>query len=155
MRKPQGRRLPVVRVRAAGFIIQHPRTKRFLILLKRRTKTWEFPKGKIQAGEGTLAAAQREIAEEIGWPKIRPMPGFRRTVSYRFRIPGALVKKTVIFFLSLRSGRIRLSAEHQAFRWVRPDTGLRLFRHRNYRQLLEEVWRINPARKRLSRRQKP
>ena len=38
---------------------------------------WSIPKGEIDPGEDLLAAAQREFAEEVGFPLRPTMSGFR------------------------------------------------------------------------------
>lgn len=46
------------------------RTDKYLICQrpahKRHGRLWEFPGGKVEAGESLLEAAQRELAEELG-----------------------------------------------------------------------------------------
>ena len=56
---------------SAGFIIyRQPSTSgapiEFLLLQSRGNKNWGAPKGHVEAGEGTFAAAVRETAEEAG-----------------------------------------------------------------------------------------
>ena len=56
---------------SAGFIIyRQPSTSgapiEFLLLQSQGRKNWGAPKGHIEAGEGTFAAAVRETAEEAG-----------------------------------------------------------------------------------------
>ena len=58
-------------VHSAGFIIyRQPSTSgapiEFLLLQSRGNKNWGAPKGHVEAGEGTFAAAVRETAEEAG-----------------------------------------------------------------------------------------
>ncbi|MCS6990682.1 MAG: NUDIX domain-containing protein [Chitinophagales bacterium] len=50
-------------VRAAGGVVQNDKGKILLIFRKGR---WDFPKGKIDAGESRRQAALREVREETG-----------------------------------------------------------------------------------------
>jgi 8-oxo-dGTP diphosphatase len=68
--------------------------------LIRANGRWSFPKGNIEKGESTEAAALREIAEETGLPVdrlriVKPLP----PVEYSFRWEGMLVFKTVHYYL--------------------------------------------------------
>jgi mutator protein MutT len=75
---------------------------------------WEFPGGKIEAGETRLEALEREISEELG-VAIRA-GSFLMTVRHRYEE----------FFITMHLYRARIVAgepclnEHAALRWLRP-----------------------------------
>jgi 8-oxo-dGTP diphosphatase len=58
---------------------------------------WTFPKGHIEKGEKAPDAALREVEEETGY-RCAIMKPFER-VQYYFQRNGALVKKSVTWFL--------------------------------------------------------
>lgn len=49
---------------SAGGVVVNPRGE--ILVVNQRGQTWSLPKGHIEPGEGALAAAKREIAEESG-----------------------------------------------------------------------------------------
>lgn len=69
---------------------------------------WEFPAGNIMEGEGREDAARREVLEETGI-----IAGSLRFVGTSER------EKTVYLFHSTDfSGSVRLSAEHEVYKWL-------------------------------------
>jgi 8-oxo-dGTP diphosphatase len=53
---------------------------------------WEFPGGKVEAGESVLACAERECLEELGLP-VRALAPLH---AVRWETPGALVHVTFV-----------------------------------------------------------
>jgi len=76
---------------------------------------WEFPGGKIEAGETPRQALEREIAEELDCLIEVGKEVTRTTYEYDF---GVVTLTT--FYCRLLDGEPRLT-EHQAVRWLRPD----------------------------------
>ena len=72
---------------------------RYLLIRQcNETVYYGFPKGHIESGETELAAAQREIGEEVGLTPIFDS-GFRQVIRYPLpRKPG--FTKQVVFFLA-------------------------------------------------------
>jgi 8-oxo-dGTP diphosphatase len=78
---------------------------------------WEFPGGKVEAGESTLATLQRELYEELGIHATEVYPWLRREFVY----PHATVS---LHFFRVRAWQGELSGrEGQAFAWqtMTPD----------------------------------
>jgi 8-oxo-dGTP diphosphatase len=77
---------------------------------------WEFPGGKIEAGETPEQALEREIKEELA-TQIR-IEAFLKTVEYdypKFHL------KMHCFLCCIESGELAL-LEHEAARWLTKDT---------------------------------
>jgi len=74
---------------------------------------WEWPGGKLDAGEDFAAGLHREVAEETGL--IVELTGLACTTTYE--MPKA---NMVLLCMEARviSGGVRLSEEHDAFVWV-------------------------------------
>ena len=75
---------------------------------------WEFPGGKIEAGETTLAALKRELQEELGTDVIEATPWLTRTFDY----PEKTVK--LHFFIVRRWLQEPHGREGQILSWQDP-----------------------------------
>ena len=53
-------------INSAGMVVVHYNNNEFKVLLLRAYSYWDFPKGKLEEGEGLLEAAIREVKEEAG-----------------------------------------------------------------------------------------
>ena len=72
-------------VRSAGVIVYSTvNNQRAYLLLLYPGGYWEFPKGKLEAGETDEMAAHRELKEETNL-SVKLVPGFQETISYTFR----------------------------------------------------------------------
>jgi 8-oxo-dGTP diphosphatase len=76
---------------------------------------WEFPGGKIEAGETPRQALDRELNEELGIRVLSAHPWIVQEFTY----PHARVRLN-FFRVRAWEGAIRL-VEHEAFSWQRPD----------------------------------
>lgn len=80
---------------------------------KRHGGLWEFPGGKLEAGESWLEAARRELAEELDVEVVSAAAPV-----YRSRDPGSSFE--VVFVPVEIRGEPR-AVEHEALRWVELD----------------------------------
>lgn len=79
---------------------------------------WEFPGGKVEAGEESAAALVRELREELGCEVTAWEPLPRSQHDY-----GTVVIEMIPFVCRLAPGSpAPVAHEHAALRWVRPDT---------------------------------
>ncbi len=109
--------MPLVIEVAAGLI--RDAAGRYLITQRRRGShlegLWEFPGGKLEAGETPAATLRRELQEELS--ALFAVGDLVETVRWEYP------DRTVIlhfFACRLESGTI-LPTENQAMAWVRPE----------------------------------
>ncbi|MGH8277955.1 MAG: 8-oxo-dGTP diphosphatase MutT [Gammaproteobacteria bacterium] len=76
---------------------------------------WEFPGGKVEAGEAPFAALQRELREELGLSVDDASAFMQFTYDYPER------RVALDVWRVLRFSGVATSREGQALAWVRPD----------------------------------
>lgn len=101
---------------------------------------WDFPKGKLEAGENKLQAAIRELAEETGLV-ADIYPDFESSYSYSFRDKMRQpISKTVYFFVGKADKRtVILSEEHQHYKWLDYEQALYTLSYENARGILAKA----------------
>lgn len=100
---------------------------------------WTPPKGHVEPGENELETALRETQEEAGLKpsQLTIIEGFRRELNYVARKK----PKTVIYWLAEVKDydvEIRLSHEHQAYRWLGLEEACQLAQFKDMEALLQE-----------------
>lgn len=101
---------------------------------------WDFPKGKLEAGEDKFQAAVRELAEETTLT-AEVHPGFEVSYAYSFkdkmRQP---ICKTVYFFVGkVNSRQVTLSPEHQHYKWLDYEQALYTLTYENAKGVLAKA----------------
>lgn len=118
---------------SAGAVIlrQGPGGWRYLLL--RVFRTWDFPKGGVEAGESPLQAAVREVEEETALTALE----FRWAEAYCETAPysGGKIARYYIAVASLGDASLPVNpelgrAEHHEFRWVSHAEARRLLPER-------------------------
>ena len=94
------------------------------LLVLRCYKNWDFPKGRIEAGEEPLEAARRETTEETGLTDLE----FPYGEIYRDTLPYAGGKIARYYLAEAENGEVHLPIshelgrpEHHEWRWVSFD----------------------------------
>jgi 8-oxo-dGTP pyrophosphatase MutT (NUDIX family) len=109
-------------------------------LLLKYTNYWGFPKGLVEANETEKETARREIEEETGITDIRFLNGFREEYSYFYKYEGKTIHKTVVYFLAeTNQKKVKLSYEHQSFKWLPFEEALKLLTYQKTKKLLEKA----------------
>ena len=89
--------MAISEVSAGAIVYYREEAALYILMIADRQGRWSFPKGLVQRGEAPPIAALREIAEETGVPgQIEAELGDSH---YMYRRGGALVNKTVHFYL--------------------------------------------------------
>jgi 8-oxo-dGTP pyrophosphatase MutT (NUDIX family) len=82
---------------AGGIVYRTVAAEPQILMIADRLGRWSFPKGMVQRGEDPATAARREVLEETGIEgEILKLLG---QTHYFFRQGGALIDKTVYFYL--------------------------------------------------------
>ncbi len=128
-------------------LIKREADVRFLILYRKANanfkETWEFPKGIVDKGESEMQTATRELGEEAGLlsKDFQFLPEFHDKISYFYRNQSQeLVKKEVSFLLAqTNKSDIRISSEHDAYRWAPYLEAFELLSQKNTKELLRKA----------------
>ena len=122
-----------------------PEGPKFL-LLYHGGEYWNFPKGKIESEEKSLAAAFRETKEETG---LRPsdlkiLPGFKAYEKFFFKRAGQPTFKVVILYLAESRHRdVRVSREHKGYGWfLHSDAKRMVSRYKDTQKVLEQAYQF-------------
>lgn len=128
----------MIQQQSAGVILYHrDNNKISYLLLHNVNGHWDFPKGKLEAGETPEQAALRELHEETGL-HAQLLPGFKQSLSYFFKEhDGMLIHKTVTFFVGeSQEQKVILSDEHTDFGWFDFKSSLAKFSFKNAKEML-------------------
>jgi 8-oxo-dGTP diphosphatase len=124
-------------ISAGGLVAREGRLLMVKVTNLQGEVVWTFPKGHLEAGEGSRQAALREVEEETGWAcRIRqPLT----TARYRFLRNGREVAKQVRWYLMapLKKVGSRDGEEVMAVRWVALADAAKLLRYPSDLELLK------------------
>lgn len=115
-----------------------------VLVLKSVKGHYDFPKGHVEAGEGLMEAAIRELEEETGLDRknIRIIEGKEYSIEYYVKEKGEIDLKRVTFFLAEYPGQddIKISKEHESYVWLDLDENLEnIFKYRQHKELVRKV----------------
>jgi 8-oxo-dGTP pyrophosphatase MutT (NUDIX family) len=100
---------------------------------------WDFPKGGVEEGETEQDTMRREVFEETGIKDISVLVGFREQINYFYKRAEGLVSKEVIFFLAeTRSKIVKISFEHDDFKWLPYGEAYKILTFDNSKKLLKK-----------------
>ena len=127
---------------SSGGVIRHQDA---FLILQYGLGHWGFVKGHIEPGETAIDAFFREAAEETGLTTadLRLIDGFHERIHYVYNKNGQAVYKEVQYFLAdSRTITVRLSSEHQTFRWLPYDEALKQITFPEDQGVLKKAFRF-------------
>ncbi len=131
--------------KSAGAVIFSRSDKKIeYLLLHYQARHWDFPKGNIEKGEKPKETARREIFEETGIKNIEFIPGFKETIKYFYKRKTAgrqkNIFKIVVFFLAqTKTKKVKISWEHQGFKWLLYKEALEQLTFKNAKDILKKA----------------
>ncbi|MBU1199007.1 MAG: NUDIX domain-containing protein [Nanoarchaeota archaeon] len=121
-----------------GAIVINSKNK-ILLILKRKSDYWEFPKGHMEGAEDELITMEREVKEETGINKFKLIEGFRHEENYSFEKDGEHSNKKVVFYLIKTDDKIHISLEHKDYMWVDYDEALKMVSYPEQKNTLNRL----------------
>jgi bis(5'-nucleosidyl)-tetraphosphatase len=126
---------------------------KYYLLLKYKEKHWDFVKGHGDFGETEEQTLRREAKEESGIEDLKIIEGFKEYHKYFFRqykdkisekdrIAGKTpwVFKIVNFYLAqTQTKEIKLSEEHQDYKWLVFEEAVRQVTYKNAKEILKKA----------------
>lgn len=125
---------------AGAVIFRKEEGKIFYLLLHYKARHWDLPKGHIEKREKLEEAAEREIKEETGIKDIEFVPGFKETIKYFYKRESKNFFKIVVFFLAeTKIKKVKISWEHQGFKWLPYKDALEQLTFKNAKEILQKA----------------
>ncbi len=103
---------------------------------------WDFVKGHIDKGETEQETLQREIKEETSLlaNDYVVVKGFREIIHYYFKTKQGLHYKEVVFYLvKSNTKQIKLSFEHDGYKWLEYKKALQLLTFKGGKEILRKA----------------
>lgn len=129
-----------------GAVIYRKEGKKFLYLLLYRKahahykEMWAFPRGLIEKGETPEEDIRRELKEETGITNIKFIRAFQEKVKWFYRKESKLILKEAIYYLAeTKSKKVKLSFEHNDYKWCDYGEALKLVTFSNTKKVLKKA----------------
>ncbi|MAG15708.1 diadenosine tetraphosphate hydrolase [Candidatus Woesearchaeota archaeon] len=127
--------------KSAGAIIYRKENSRIkYLLLLYGAGHWDYVKGNIETGEEEEETLVREAEEEAGLIDLKIIPGFRERISYFYTKNGKKIAKEVVFLLAeTETEEIKLSSEHEKYKWLEFDKAAKQATFKTAKNLLKKA----------------
>ncbi len=107
----------------------------YLILLQKKSHTWSFPKGHMEAFESERQTAMREVKEEAGY-KVNLARSFRHEI--RYSIANSVHKSVILYLAKVRTNPTIQKSEISSYKWVNAEEAKKLL-FENYHPIIDEA----------------
>ncbi len=121
-----------------GGIIEHRPTGRILITCRSPKKdfapgVWDYPSGRLHQFEDPVAGVKREIKEETGLD-VEVVKPLRTLRFYRGEEKEENDLVFIAYWCVAESDEVVLNDEADEYKWVAPDTALKMVEHEGIRK---------------------
>jgi len=126
---------------AGAIIFRIDNNKIFYLLLKYPTY-WGFVKGAIEKEEegNEKKTIIREAKEESGLKDLKFIAGFEEKMGWFFRAEEGLVRKEAVYLLAeTKNKQIKISEEHEDYKWCEFEEAQKLQRIKQNKKMLEKA----------------
>lgn len=138
----------MIREKSVGVIVfqRHPKDGLRFLVLYHRGNYWNFPKGKMEAGESEKRTALRELGEETGLRGVRLISGWRQATNFFFKEERQgekkLIKKEFVLYLGYASENVavKINGEHNGYAWFDYKTAGKYLRFKSLKLILSEAY---------------
>lgn len=126
---------------SAGAVVFRKEGDEIKFLLLKYTNYWGFAKGNIEENEDEKTTVKREIEEETGIKEIKFIPEFKETESYTYKREGEQVfKKVIIYLVETSEKKVKISFEHESYRWCNLNEALKLLKYEHHKDLFKKAY---------------
>lgn len=105
----------------------------FLLLQQKKSHTWSFPKGHMEAFESERQTAMREVKEEAGY-KVNLARNFRHEI--RYCIAGSVHKSVILYLAKVRGKPVIQKSEISSYKWADAQSAKALL-FENYHAIID------------------
>ncbi len=131
---------------SCGVLIYRKENNKILYLLLYKKphlhykESWDFPRGLMEKNEKSEETALREVREESGITDLILNKNFEEKLRWFYRKDGRLVSKEVIYFLGeTKTSDVKISSEHDDFKWCDYEEALKLIKFDNAKQIFKKA----------------
>jgi 8-oxo-dGTP pyrophosphatase MutT (NUDIX family) len=118
----------------------------YLVLYSRGTY-WNFPKGKMDAGENEIQTAKRELAEETNVKNVQIIKGWRQQTQFFFKEERngkkELIKKDFILYLAkMPKGaevKVMENHRHNGYAWLNVNVASKYLKFKKMKEIIKEA----------------
>lgn len=127
--------------KSAGAVVFRKKNKKiYYLLLHYPGRHWDFPKGNIEKGEKLEDTVRREAEEETGIKDLKFIEGFKEWIKYFYKLKDQNIFKIVTYLLAeTKIKEVKISWEHQGFKWLPYDEALKQLTFKNAKEVLEKA----------------
>jgi len=128
---------------SAGAIVFRREDRKIKFLLLKYTNYWGFVKGNIEKKESVKETIIRELYEETGIKDYKFFEGFKEEIKYMYKRENKLIFKIVVYLLlETKEKEVKVSYEHEDYRWCSYEEALELLKYKNSKELIEKAYKF-------------